>query len=110
MKIVLYGSTGKAGSRILQKLAARGHQVTTFSRQQDDLSNVDTIAAHISLSAALRRLKWRPALRCSNPATCPKLGWGARTRSLHHRLLKLFVAQRHHWVHLGRAPRRNEGG
>jgi hypothetical protein len=48
MKIVLFGSTGKAGSRILKELTARGHQVTTFTRQQDDLSNVDTIAAHIA--------------------------------------------------------------
>ena len=48
MKVLLYGSTGNAGSRILQELKARGHQVTVLSRQQDDLSNVDTIASHIA--------------------------------------------------------------
>ncbi len=48
MKVVLYGATGKAGSRILKELRDRGHQVTAPSRQQDDLSDVDTIAAHIA--------------------------------------------------------------
>jgi len=59
MKVVLYGATGNAGSRILTELVARGHQVTAIARnttnllitgvatKQDDLSSVDTIAANI---------------------------------------------------------------
>ena len=59
MKVVLYGATGKAGSRILKELTDRGHQVTAVARdirglpagverKQDDLSNVDAMAAIIS--------------------------------------------------------------
>ena len=59
MKIVLYGATGKAGSRILKELTSRGHQVVAVTRtvgglpaaverKQDDLSDVDAIAATIS--------------------------------------------------------------
>lgn len=58
MDVVLFGATGKAGSRILQELLSRGHQVTAVARnpsnlppnvksKQDDLSNVDTIASII---------------------------------------------------------------
>jgi hypothetical protein len=58
MNVVLYGPTGKAGSRILKELVSRGHQVTAVARdiaklpstvtgKQDDLSNVDTIASII---------------------------------------------------------------
>jgi putative NADH-flavin reductase len=58
MNVVLFGATGNCGSRILQELISRGHQVTAVARntanlpptvkaQQDDLSNVDTIAAII---------------------------------------------------------------
>lgn len=57
MNVVLYGATGKAGSRILNELVARGHKVTGVARnaakvpagvadfKQDDLSNVDQTAA-----------------------------------------------------------------
>jgi putative NADH-flavin reductase len=47
MKIVLYGATGKTGSRVLKELTSRGHTVTAPTRGQDDLSNVDGIAANI---------------------------------------------------------------
>lgn len=59
MKVVLYGATGKAGSRIMKELTDRGHQVTAIARhlqglpagvesKQDDLSSVDAITANIS--------------------------------------------------------------
>jgi putative NADH-flavin reductase len=58
MDVVLFGATGKAGSRILQELLSRGHQVTAVARDtsrlpsnvkamQDDLSNVENIASII---------------------------------------------------------------
>jgi putative NADH-flavin reductase len=58
MNVVLYGATGNSGRRILEELVSRGHQVTAVARntaklppnvkaRQDDLSNVDTIAATI---------------------------------------------------------------
>jgi putative NADH-flavin reductase len=54
MNVVLYGATGNAGSRILQELKSRGHNVTAVARntskvpagfqtRQDDLTNVDKI-------------------------------------------------------------------
>jgi uncharacterized protein len=57
--IALYGATGKAGSRILNELLARGHQVTAVVRRpadfptgvtvkEDDLSNVDHTAKVIA--------------------------------------------------------------
>lgn len=59
MNVVLYGATGRAGSRILTELQSRGHSVTAVARniaklpatvkaKQDDLSNVDTIATIIA--------------------------------------------------------------
>jgi putative NADH-flavin reductase len=59
MKVVLYGATGIAGSRILKELTARGHEVTAVARhidklpphvkrKLDNLSNTDTIASIIS--------------------------------------------------------------
>lgn len=58
MHVVLYGATGKSGSRILQELVLRGHHVTavardisrlpaTISTKQDDLCDVDAIASII---------------------------------------------------------------
>ncbi len=57
MKVALYGSTGKAGSRILMELVARGHRVTAIARnpaklqgitgistKQDDLSDAGKVA------------------------------------------------------------------
>ena len=35
MKLALFGATGRVGSRLLREAAARGHQVTAFSRQAD---------------------------------------------------------------------------
>lgn len=59
MKVILYGATGKAGSRILKELIARGHGVTAVARnpeklrpdvksKQGDLGNVDAIASVIA--------------------------------------------------------------
>lgn len=59
MKVVLYGATGHAGSRILAELVRRGHEVLAVSRHavekipatggvktlDDDLSDVERIAA-----------------------------------------------------------------
>ncbi len=59
MKVVLYGATGNSGQRILRELINRGHDVTAVARNnskltaavkavEDDLSNVDKIAAVIA--------------------------------------------------------------
>lgn len=59
MKVVLYGATGNSGQRILWELINRGHDVTAVARNtskltaavkavEDDLSNVDKIAAVIA--------------------------------------------------------------
>ena len=59
MKVVVYGATGKSGSRIVAELLSRGHNVIAVARNteglpagvkavKDDLSNVDRIAAVIS--------------------------------------------------------------
>ena len=59
MKVVLYGASGNAGSRILRELQSRGHDVTAVVRNpgklpagiksvRDDLSNVDRIAEIIT--------------------------------------------------------------
>ncbi|MDR3774627.1 MAG: NAD(P)-dependent oxidoreductase [Terracidiphilus sp.] len=59
MNVVLYGATGRAGSRILKELTARGHKVTAVARdtaklpagvnsKQGDLSDVDKIAVVIA--------------------------------------------------------------
>lgn len=60
MNVVVYGATGKSGSRIVTELLSRGHKVTGVARdvdalkgqkgivaKTDDLSNVDAIAAVI---------------------------------------------------------------
>jgi uncharacterized protein len=59
MKVVLYGASGNAGSRILSELQSRGHDVTAAVRNpeklpagtnsvRDDLSNIDRIAQIIT--------------------------------------------------------------
>jgi putative NADH-flavin reductase len=59
MKVVLYGASGNAGSRILKELTRRGHKVIAVVRdvsklpagvesKQDDLSDIDKIAAIVS--------------------------------------------------------------
>ncbi len=66
MKIVLYGATGRAGSRILTELLDRGHEVVAIVRnpdklapndgltvQQGDLSSVETIAEAIGGAQAV---------------------------------------------------------
>lgn len=66
MKIVLYGATGKAGSRILTELLDRGHEVVAVVRnpdklapndgltvQQGDLSSVEAIAEAIGGAEAV---------------------------------------------------------
>ncbi len=64
MKVVLYGATGRSGSRILNELQLRKHSVTAVSRHpeelppavtavRDDLSSVDRIAEIIRGSDAV---------------------------------------------------------
>ncbi|HZZ38443.1 MAG TPA: NAD(P)-dependent oxidoreductase [Acidobacteriaceae bacterium] len=66
MKIVLYGTTGRAGSRILTELLDRGHEVVAIVRnpdklapndgltvQQGDLSSVEAIAEAIGGAQAV---------------------------------------------------------
>ena len=64
MNVVLFGATGKCGTRILTELLARNHSVTAVARNpvglpanvktvKDDLSDVNRIAAHISGSDAV---------------------------------------------------------
>lgn len=59
MNVVVYGATGKSGSRIVNELLTRGHSVTAAARNpaglpagvksvKDDLSNADRIASIIS--------------------------------------------------------------
>ena len=59
MNVVLYGATGKSGSRILTELLSRGHNVTAVARNpadlppkvkavKDDLSDVNKIASIIA--------------------------------------------------------------
>jgi putative NADH-flavin reductase len=38
MKVVLFGATGKSGSRLLNELVSRGHQVTAVARDTSKLS------------------------------------------------------------------------
>src|SRR5581483_6806140 len=58
MKVVLYGASGNAGSRILRELQSRGHEVIAAVRHpeklpastmsiRDDLASVDQIAQTI---------------------------------------------------------------
>jgi hypothetical protein len=58
MKVVLFGATGKTGSRVLQELVSRGHDVTAAARdvgklpesvkaKQDDLSDAKRTAETI---------------------------------------------------------------
>lgn len=66
MKIVLYGATGKAGSRILTELLGRGHEVVAVVRdpdklapndgltvQQGDLSSAEAIAEAVGGAQAV---------------------------------------------------------
>jgi uncharacterized protein len=64
MNVVLYGATGKSGIRILTELLSRNHNVTAVARNpvglpadvkiiQDDLSDVNKIAAIISGAEAV---------------------------------------------------------
>ena len=41
MKVVLYGATGKAGSRILKELVSRGHRVTAIVRDPSKLAHAE---------------------------------------------------------------------
>ena len=64
MNVVLYGATGKSGSRILSELLSRGHNVIAVARNpvgippgvktaKDDLNDANKIAAVISGSDAV---------------------------------------------------------
>lgn len=59
MKVIVYGATGKSGSRIVSELVSRGHEVTAVARNpvglpagvktvKDDLSDVNRIAEIVS--------------------------------------------------------------
>ena len=59
MKVVLFGATGKTGSRVLEELVSRGHEVTAAARdvaklpksvkaKQDDLSDATRTAQTIA--------------------------------------------------------------
>ncbi len=55
MKVVLYGASGRAGSRILNELLERGHEVIAVARNADALKQRKTIAtANDDLSDASR--------------------------------------------------------
>ena len=45
MNVALYGSTGKAGSRILKELVSRGHRVTAIARNPAKLQGVVGVSA-----------------------------------------------------------------
>jgi putative NADH-flavin reductase len=45
MNVALYGSTGKAGSRILMELVSRGHRVTAIARNPARLQGITGISA-----------------------------------------------------------------
>ena len=45
MKVVLFGATGKAGSRLMQELVTRGHQVTAVARDVSKLPAVAGVTA-----------------------------------------------------------------
>ena len=45
MKVVLFGATGKAGSRLMHELVSRGHQVTAVARDTAKLPAVQGVVA-----------------------------------------------------------------
>lgn len=45
MKVALIGATGRAGSRILRELSARGHEVTAIARHPEKVPALDNITA-----------------------------------------------------------------
>jgi putative NADH-flavin reductase len=52
MKVVLYGATGKSGSRILKELKSRGHKVTAAVRDTSKLNENGVTVKHDDLSDA----------------------------------------------------------
>ena len=63
MKVVLYGATGKIGSRILKELLARGHAVTAVVRDPSKLKPQDNLKIEKG--------------DITDPNGIAKLGWGA---------------------------------
>ena len=45
MKVALVGATGKAGSRVLNELVNRGHQVTGIVRHPENVPKLDGVTA-----------------------------------------------------------------
>jgi putative NADH-flavin reductase len=45
MNVALFGSTGKAGSRILKELVSRGHRVTAIARNPAKLQVIDGVSS-----------------------------------------------------------------
>lgn len=55
MKVVLFGATGKSGTRLLNELVSRGHQVTAVARDTSKLSATSNVQVkQDDLSDALR--------------------------------------------------------
>ena len=102
MKIAVIGGTGRAGSRIVEELARRGHQVTAIARHPDKVPKLAGVTAkgvdvhdakamaealqgHDVVVSALRFLDAEPAeviaaangcstRRTSRPSTSPRPG------------------------------------
>jgi putative NADH-flavin reductase len=47
MKVVVYGASGRAGSRILNELVARGHQVLAVARNAESIKRLDGVTTAI---------------------------------------------------------------
>ncbi len=45
MKVILYGSTGKSGSVILEELVARGHTVVAAARKPEKVQKLKNVTA-----------------------------------------------------------------
>jgi uncharacterized protein len=45
MKVAVIGATGRAGSRIVEELARRGHQVTAIARQADKAPAIQNVVS-----------------------------------------------------------------
>lgn len=42
LRLIVFGATGRVGSRVTQEARARGHQVTAVSRKPEKIKNRDT--------------------------------------------------------------------
>ena len=71
MKVVLYGASGTIGSRILQELVSRGHQVTAVVRHPEKVTvpGVSVLQGDVlnaeSVAGTARGAGWRQLGRFS---------------------------------------------